>query len=347
VRRPRASILAALLALTTIAAAQSTPKRAAVVNGEVITEDQVTKAAAAELQKLDSQRAGHEATYARDRLQILHSALESLAEDKLIAVDATKQGLTKARLIEIEIESNVETPSDEEVAAFYEANKARIPMARAEALPQVKQYLIDQSRGQYRNMLVGRLKKQYGYKVYLDPLRTDVETAGHPSVGPANAPVTIVEFADFECPHCGAMFPTLKAIENAYAGKLRVVYRQFPIASIHPHALKASEASLCANEQQHFWEYHDSLFRAQDQLEIESLKKRAADLKLDTAAFNRCLDSGKQAAAVKKDIDDGGRAGVTGTPALFINGRMLSGSQPYADIREIVDDELQRQGGSK
>jgi protein-disulfide isomerase len=175
-----------------------------------------------------------------------------------------------------------------------------------------------------------------------EPQRIDVATAGYPARGPATAPVTIVEFSDFECPFCGRLFPTLKAVEKIYLDRVRIVYRQFPLRRIHPLAQKAAEASLCANEQGRFWEMHDSLFGDQEHLTVDALKARAAELKLNTATFNACLDSGKQAAAIDKDIADGAKAGVTGTPAMFINGRMLVGAQPFAAIAAVIEDELQR-----
>ena len=173
------------------------------------------------------------------------------------------------------------------------------------------------------------------------PQRTEISTAGYPARGPATAPVTIVEFSDFECPFCGRLFPTLKAVEKIYLDRVRIVYRQFPLRRIHPLAQKAAEASLCAAEQGRFWEMHDSLFGDQEHLTIDALKGRAVELKLDTAAFNACLDSGKQAAAIDRDIADGTKAGVTGTPTMFINGRMMVGAQPYAAIQAIIEDELQ------
>jgi predicted DsbA family dithiol-disulfide isomerase len=241
----------------------------------------------------------------------------------------------------VEIESNVGTPTNEFLIEFYEANKAQIPVPRDQALPQLREYLMNQERTMYRNMLIRPLRKTFGVKVLLEPLRTDVASAGFPTRGPANAPITIVEFADFECPHCGAMFPVLKAIEKNYAEKVRVVYRQFPLTHIHPNAQKASEASLCANAQQRFWEFHESLFTNQRELSVAALKKRAADLKLDTAAFNQCLDTGAQAKAVAQDFEDGDKAGVGGPPTLFINGRLYSGTD-YAEVRDIIEDELKR-----
>jgi protein-disulfide isomerase len=174
------------------------------------------------------------------------------------------------------------------------------------------------------------------------PPRTEIATAGYPARGPATAPVTIVEFSDFECPFCGRLFPTLKAVEKIYLDRVRIVFRQFPLRKIHPLAQKAAEASLCANEQGRFWEMHDSLFGDQEHLTVDALKARAAALKLDTALFNMCLDSGKEAAAIDKDIAEGAKAGVTGTPTMFINGRKMVGAQPYAEIQAVIEDELRR-----
>jgi protein-disulfide isomerase len=190
------------------------------------------------------------------------------------------------------------------------------------------------------------LGAQSGPKGPEEPPRVAVATAGHATHGPADAPVTIVEFADFECPFCGGLFSTLKTIELAYPGKVRFVYRHFPLTKIHPYAQKAAEAAVCAGEQGRFWEMHDSLFRSQRDLGVESLKRRAKELGVDAAAFDVCLDSGRTAARIKEDVSDAAKAGVRGTPTLFINGRMLLGNQPV-ELRAIIDDELRRAAGNR
>jgi protein-disulfide isomerase len=338
--RNRCLIVAWMLALAVIAAGQSGSKPLAVVNGEVITEDQVLKAAGAELQKAEQ-------APAREKLAIMWRALDSLVETKLIAAEAAKLTLTNEQLVWAEVDSNVETPSDPEVEAFYETNKARIPIPRAEALPQVRQYLIDQSKRRYRDAMIRRLRRSHTVITYLDPLRTDIATAGHPMRGAADAPVTIVEFADFECPFCGGLFPILQLVEKNYPGQVRVIYRQFPLTTIHPHAQKAAEASLCAADQRRFWEFHDSMFSNQRELTVDALKRRAQEFKLDAAAFNECLDSGRKADAVKKDIAEGNQAGVTGTPTVFVNGRRLPSGPSFAEIQALIEDEIGRAGSSK
>jgi protein-disulfide isomerase len=160
--------------------------------------------------------------------------------------------------------------------------------------------------------------------------------------GAANAPVTIVEFSDFECPYCGGLFPTLKEVEKNYKDQVRIVYRQFPLTQIHPNAQKAAEASLCANEQDKFWQMHDAMFGDQAALGVDALKQKAAKLSLDTEKFNACLDGSKFAPAIRADIAEGSRLGVSGTPAFFVNGRFYSGNQPYEEIKKVIEDELQR-----
>lgn len=346
-RLHRGFIAFAMMTFAGIASAQSNPSRVAVVNGQTISEAELEKAASSDLKALDIKKLQNDAGLAQERQEILQKALEDVAAEKLIDAEAAKEGKTKEQLLEAEVESNVDTPSAEEVDAFYEANKDRIPIPKDQALPQVKQYMIERSRTHYRDILIARLKKDFGFKSYLEPLRTQIATAGFPSKGPDNAPVTIVEFSDFECPYCGGLFPTLKEIEKAYPQNVRIVYRQFPLTNLHPHAMKAAEASLCANEQHKFWEFHDSMFGNQRELSVPDLKQRAVDLNLDTKAFNECIDSGREGAAIQADIQEGAKAGVTGTPAMFINGRMLSGNQPYADIKEVIDDELQRKQAAK
>ena len=331
-----------IMVMAITAFGQSSSNRVAVVNGQVITQEELDKAAASELRNLETKRLQNDASLAQDKQEVMTKALEQLAADKMIEAEAKKLSMTKEQLLDAEVNSNVETPSNEEVEAFYEANKERIPIPKEQALPQVKQFMVGRSKSRYYDALITRLKKQYGFKSYLEPLRQKIETAGFPSKGPATAPVTLIEFSDFECPYCGGLFPTLKQVEKNYSDKLRIVYRQFPLTNIHPHAQKAAEASLCAFDQQRFWEFHDSMFGNQRELSVPDLKQRAVDLKLDTAKFNECLDSGRKVAAIQSDIQAGARAGVTGTPAIFINGRMLSGNQPYSEIQGLIEDELQR-----
>jgi protein-disulfide isomerase len=158
--------------------------------------------------------------------------------------------------------------------------------------------------------------------------------------GDFNAPITLVEFSDFECPFCARHYPTLKKILEDYKGKVRLVYKHFPL-SFHPNAQKAAEASECADEQGKFWEYHDKLFENfQNGYSLEKFKQWAKELGLDTKKFNDCLDSGKYAKKVQEDYQEGVQKGVNGTPTTFVNGQPISGALPYDSFKEIIDSIL-------
>ena len=174
----------------------------------------------------------------------------------------------------------------------------------------------------------------------------DVSADDDPAQGPEDAAVTIVEFSDFQCPYCARFdVETLPQILTNYGDRVRFVYRDFPLTGLHENALKAAEASECADEQGAYWKYHDLLFQNQSALDDASLKNYAASLGLDTATFNQCLDSDKYMSEVQKDEQDGITAGVQGTPAFFINGMPLSGAQPYAAFKAAIDAALAEAGG--
>lgn len=155
--------------------------------------------------------------------------------------------------------------------------------------------------------------------------------------GDFNAPITLVEFSDFECPFCERHYPTLNKILSENKGKVRLVYKHFPLG-FHPNAQKAAEASECAAEQGKFWEYHDKLFENQPSgYSLEKFKQWAKDLGLNANKFNDCLDSGKYASKVQIDYQEGVQKGVNGTPATFINGQLVSGALPYETFKKIID----------
>ena len=165
-----------------------------------------------------------------------------------------------------------------------------------------------------------------------------------PKLGDDNAKVSIVEFSDFECPFCGNFVrETFEDLKREYidTGKVSFVFKNFPL-NTHKNAMIAALASECANEQGKFWEYHNKLFRSQKSLEKKDLKEYAADLKLDTAKFNTCLDSEKYKDEVSKDIEEGTGLGVRGTPTFYINGRALSGALPLEEFENVINEELSK-----
>src|SRR5215831_10455031 len=225
-------IAASFLFASHIAFGQSS-KGAGVVNGETITQEQVDKAAAADLQRLDQERAQFELTQQRQKNAALQNALDEIVEQKVLEAEAKKRGITVDALVQAEVESHVSAPSDAAIEKFYADNKARINGTLEQVRDQIRNYLRDQERTKVAQDFVGKLKKDYNAKSYIEPARSTVATEGHPAKGSASAPVTIVEFSDFECPYCGGLYPTLKEIEKNYPQGVRIVYRQFPLTNLH------------------------------------------------------------------------------------------------------------------
>ena len=280
------------------------------------------------------------------RQQIFDITDQSLArtiDGKLLDLAAEKRGLDREAFLAAVIDSNPPEPAAAQVDSVYEEFRDRINAPKDSVAPQIQAFLVNQARRARFDSLLASLRDEYEVVNLLEPPRTDVAAAG-PAQGPEDAPVTIVEFSDFECPFCKRIHPTLKQVMDAYDGKVRLVYRQLPLTSLHPNAQKAAEASLCAHDQGKFWAMHDAMFESSGGLAVASLKATAADIGLDTAEFARCLDSGEKADEVATDLAAARELGLSGTPALFINGRYLSGAQPYETIARVVDDELRRAG---
>jgi protein-disulfide isomerase len=171
-------------------------------------------------------------------------------------------------------------------------------------------------------------------------VRYDIPTEGYPSLGPEDAPITIVEFSDFQCPFCRRFHDeTYQALLDAYPGQIRFVYRNLPLTSIHPDAMGAAVASLCANDQSAYWDYHNKLFSS-DTLGQEAYIQYATDLGLDVEAFTACLSSGKHDEFIQADMDFALNLGVQSTPTFFVNGLAIVGAQPLANFTQLIDMDL-------
>jgi len=171
----------------------------------------------------------------------------------------------------------------------------------------------------------------------------EVNLEGTHMLGDEDAPVTIVEWSDFQCPFCGKFYSeSEKRIIEEYVntGKVKLAYKQFPLDSLHPQATPAAVASECAAEQGKFWEYHDLIFENQRSISDANLKKWAGDLGLNQAQFDDCLDSNKYLDKVKADLAEGQAAGIRGTPGFIINGKLISGAQPFSVFQSAIEAEL-------
>lgn len=170
--------------------------------------------------------------------------------------------------------------------------------------------------------------------------RYEIPTEGYPSLGPADAPITIVEFSDFQCPFCRRFHEeTYQALLDAYPGQIRFVYRNLPLTSIHPDAMPSAIASLCANDQNAYWDYHGKLFSSET-LTRDTFVQYASDLSLNVDEFTACLDSGKHDEFIQQDMNFALDLGVQSTPTFFINGLAIVGAQPLSAFQQIIDLEL-------
>jgi protein-disulfide isomerase len=263
----------------------------------------------------------------------------------LIEQAAKAKGATPTQYTEAEIARRVKPVTEEEVVAFFQENQAQMQGRGLAAMgPAIRRYLDDERRSNAYQAFVAELRKAGpSVSMVLDAPRFTVAVApDDPSLGAANAPVTLVEFSDFQCPFCLRVAPTLKRLRQTYGDRIRIVWKDFPLTQIHPEAFKAAEAAHCARDQGKFWEYHDVLFANQQALQPEALKKYAADLGLNTATFSTCLDTAKYGDRIQEQMGIGNSLGVGSTPSTFVNGRLVSGAVPYETFAAIIDEELER-----
>jgi protein-disulfide isomerase len=173
-----------------------------------------------------------------------------------------------------------------------------------------------------------------------DPSRIyTINIAGASTKGPDNAPVTVVEFSDFQCPFCKRVVPTLKRVEETYKDNVRIVWKHMPL-EIHKDAMPAALAAEAAGNQGKFWEFHDRLFANQDKLGADDLKRYAADLGLDMSRFTADQQSADEKKNIDADAAEARTLGIAGTPGIFINGRFVAGAQPFETFAKIIDEEL-------
>lgn len=266
---------------------------------------------------------------------------EQLVDDMLLLEEARRRQIGPEEIIRTEVSDKIRNPTEEEVAKFYSDNKARISGDLDSVRNQVALYLQNESRRKLEKDLSARLRKTANIRwLITEPAQPvqNISVDDDPSRGAANAPVTVVEFTDFQCPACAAMHPVLEDVLKSYGDKVRFVVRDFPLHQ-HEHARKAAEAANAANAQGKFFEYITLLFKNQKALDIASLKKYASELGLDRSRFDAALDRGVYAAEVKKDVTDGEMYGVGSTPTIFVNGvqlRVLSAEGLRAAIDRAV-----------
>jgi protein-disulfide isomerase len=265
-------------------------------------------------------------------------ALNDLIDKKLLEQKAKSENLTLEQLVDRDIKSQVKDPTEDQMKVYYEGLETDqlYEAVRGKILEKIRQLRTDKVRAAY----LTTLRVQTTVYVTLAPPRANVDLQNAEMIGPQKAPVTIVEFADYECPYCQKVAADVKKLQADLGDRVAFTYKDFPI---HSRSGKAAEATRCAGKQGKFWDMHDELYRSKE-LDVDQLKAQARALKLDPALFDKCLDSGEQAAAVERDHKEGTHLGISGTPSFFINGHFMSGALDYATLRQIVEQQLTAQG---
>jgi len=267
------------------------------------------------------------------------SALDKAIDKEVLTQEAAKEHITGDQLLKRIVETKIKDPSEETLRIYYlgiPGGKDPYEAMRGKILHSIRALEEKQAADDY----IKQLRDKRSIKIELLPPRQDVALGETPAVGPADAPVTFVEFADFQCPYCRQEETTLKQLREQFKDKIKFAYRDFPLP-MHQFAHKAAEAARCAGEQGQFWPYHDRLFSAApEDLAVPGLKTSARQVGLDGDKFDKCLDSGAEAAAVDTDFNDGKALGITGTPTMYINGYTVSGAAALDTLHDLVQQQV-------
>lgn len=273
--------------------------------------------------------------------QLRKEQLELSINDLLLNQEAAKRKITSRALLEAEVKPKPVT--EQQMQLFYDQNKERVSGDFTQTKDAIRQYLEKLETRQAERAFVEKLRTGATIQTFLiEPASPvfSISTADQPSMGNAQAPVTVVMFTDFQCPSCAAIHPSLERLVKESGDKVRLVTRDFPLSQ-HPEAFKAAEAAEVAREQGKYWEYVHILLRNQSALGVDKLKSYATELALDRARFDSALDSGKFTEAVQRDVEEGIKLGINGTPTVFINGRRIT-MKGYEALKADVEAALKR-----
>jgi protein-disulfide isomerase len=343
---------ALLLSAAAFSGCAEEPKVSAQVQSMATNPDQVVAEVAGKPITLKEVDAKWEEFDSAERARIVQAMYQNrrnmidvLVGDQLVANAAKAAGQSVDAFLSADSAKRLPVITEADIVQFFEQNKDRAQGRTLDQLRgEIKPFLESRRTQQAHAMLVEELKAKTGanVRVMLDPPRYTVPTtAADPVRGNPTAPITIIEFSDFQCPFCARVNPTLAKIRETYGDRVKILWKDYPLPN-HPQAPKAAEAARCAGEQSKFWEMHDAMFANQRALEVPSLKQTARAIGLDGAKFDSCLDAGKWEATVRAGSALGETVGVNSTPSLYVNGRAIIGALPFENFKQIIDEELSR-----
>ena len=307
----------------------------AAVNGEPLRVDAINERTRAYLYKLEMR------VYA-----VRKDVLDRRINDLLIIAEANKRKVGAEEIVRAEVTDKITQPTDAEISKFYEEHKANIKTDLAATKSAIATYLQQQQQEKLETALAEKLRAGAKVQIRLkepEPPLLNVGIAGGATRGDVNAAVTVIEFTDFQCSACGAMYPIVEDVLKSYGTRVRFVIRNFPLTQAHPNAFRAAQAAEAAKAQGKFWEYIDIMFKNQTALDVDSLKKYATQVGLDRKRFDAELDSGKHEPVLRRDIEDGEVYAVEATPTFFINGAVLT-DYSADGLRAAIDKAFARAG---
>lgn len=309
--------------------------------GGQLSYDEVTKPMQRELDQLLSD-------YLMGRYDVEYNAAQQKIDEKLVEAEAAKRGMKAPEdLMKVEITDKTPAPTEAELDEAYAALQRKL---RGQTKEQARDILVgavtQKKQGERYMAFIQELRTKYKATVQLpfpDVPRIAVSADDDPSMGPATAPVTIVQFAEYQCGYCGKARESIDQVMKNYDGKVRFVFRDYPL-DFHPNAIPAALAANCAAKQDKYWQVHDAFMANQQALSEPDLVRVAKGAGLNMDDWEACRKDPAMTEEIQKDFKDGQEAGVTGTPAFFINGVFINGAQPYEKFKVVVDAELVKKG---
>jgi protein-disulfide isomerase len=313
---------------------QEPPGIVAKVAGEVLTSEELDRPLASSIFDLEM-----------DIYRLKKQRLDQMISEKLLQMEAAGRGITVQQLLNESVLSEQPQVNDDEVDKYYEDNRARLAAFKGseqELRERIRTYLLQQQNYKKVTEYSASLGLKYGVTVYLkapEPPAAQVDTEGSPSLGPPDAPVTVVEFSDYRCPACRQAHETVRKVRQLYAGRLRWIFKDYPLQR-HKDAELAAEAGKCAAEQNKFWEYQDLLYGSEEELTFERLEGFASRLGMAEEQFKLCLEGRKYKDGIEKELEEARKIGVDRTPTFVVNGRLMVGGLSLERFKEVIDSEL-------
>jgi len=336
----RLVVLSLFLLVTTVACAQQ-PADTGSENSGVVAQFGDQSISSAELDELVKAKV---VALRQQEYDIKRQQLEQTIFERLVEEAAAGEEITKAEYLKKYVMDKAGEPTEEQNVQVLNQYRTRLNPDEAKAREQVVAYLKQQQSAALNTELKDRLFSEADVRIMLEPIRFEAVVKDyHPARGGSDPVVTVIEYTDFQCPFCSRVQPTIDAVLERYGDSVQHVFKQLPLP-MHPQAKLGAEASLCAFDQDKFWEMHDWLFANKNSINREAIAAQAAVLELDLDAFNTCLDEQKYSAIVDEDMKEANGFGITGTPGFLINGRVLRGAVPMDQFIQVINEELAMAG---